>query len=80
MVTWVPGKIDCTASASTCAQSCRISSSAAGSSRVTISTFAFGRDRVGSPLRAPFTFMATAFLASDLEMPSATSVPVRPFL
>ena len=47
MVTCVPGQSACTASASTCAASCRISSSARGSSRVTNSIFGILVDRIG---------------------------------
>ena len=47
MVTWVPGHSVCTASASTCAASWRISSSARGSSRSRNSILASLLDRIG---------------------------------
>src|SRR4029079_17725599 len=64
----------------TWAASCRISSSASGSVRVMIWTLA--SVSIGSARSASFpsSEMATAFLASDLEMPAASSEPVRPFL
>ena len=73
-----PGKSSCTASASTCAQSWRISSSAAGSSRVTIATDAPSGTRSARSASTPSTFIATAFLASDLEIDSATARPFAP--
>ena len=75
-MTWVPGHSACTASASTCAASCRISSSARGSSRLTNSILA--SCEIGSLRSAttPSSAIATVRLASDGEMPFAISSPV----
>src|SRR3569833_600057 len=76
MVTWVPGHSACTASASTCAQSCRISSSACGSSREISSILASLVMGSLRSARSPFSAIATVRLASDGEMPLAMSRPV----
>ena len=80
MVTCVPGHSSCTASASTCALSCRINSSASGSSREMNLMPALAV--IGSAMSAslPSSAMATVRLASDLAMLSATSLPVVPDL
>ena len=75
MVTWVPGHSACTASAITCAQSCRISSSASGSVRVTILTEASAAIGSARSASRPSTTIATAFLASDLEMDAGQLAP-----
>src|SRR5215469_1053575 len=79
MVTCVPGHSDCTASASTCAQSCRINSSARGSSRETNSIFASCAMESLRSARSPSSVIATVRLASEGEMLLAISRPVVSF-
>src|ERR1700733_4602169 len=76
MVTCVPGHSDCTASASTCAASCRISSSARGSSRLMNSILASCSMGSARSATTPSSAIATVRLASDGEMPLAMSRPV----
>src|SRR5471030_536657 len=76
MVTCVPGHSDCTASASTWAASCRISSSARGSSRLMNSIFASASIGSARSRKSPSSAIATVRLASDGEMPLAISRPV----
>ena len=78
MVTWVPGQRLCTASAITCAASCRISSNASGSVRDTILTLASSSIGSAKSASLPSTTMATPRLASDLEMLSARALPLMP--
>src|SRR3954464_2423147 len=76
MVTWVPGHSVCTASASTWAQSWRISSSARGSSRLISSILASASMGSSRSETTPSSAIATVRLASDGEMPLASSRPV----
>ena len=76
MVTWVPGYSSCTASASTCAASWRISSSASGSRRVTNTTLASLSMVVARSTSLPSSFMARAARARPGPIASATVVPV----
>ena len=78
IVTCVPGNSSCTASAITCDASWRMVSKTAGSSRVRIS---IRPSRVSARSRSsisPSSRITAAFLARDLERPSAISRPVAP--
>src|SRR5256714_1380475 len=76
MVTCVPGHNDCTASASTWAASCRISSKARASSRAMNSIFASCSIGSARSVTTPSSAIATVRLASEGEMPLAMSSPV----
>ena len=62
----------------TCAASWRMSSSAAALSRVTISILASLVIWSERSARLPSSAIATAFLASEFEIDSATALPVTP--
>ena len=79
MVTCVPGQSACTASASTCAASCRINSSARGSSRLRNSILASRSIGSFRSVSTPSSAIATVRLASEGEMPLAISKPVMPW-